>query len=596
MPFETYKLGIKRLDTTPVGAGGVVLNDNFTELADLAEAAQSHIYIDVMDYGAVGDGTTDDSGAFQAAIDVLEPTGGTLYVPSKYSYIVGNVTIESKYPIWIKSDMCNHILAGAATATWAAKGTIRPPLAGCTHIFKWTVASGVLATAGAGGGIQGVCFSDIYTTGPAGGAYHDRTISTGALWVDDALAWTCRDCEFQWLKGSAINVDNSIYCKIKESKFYYCGDLANTKPVLDIGGAAGYAFVWSDRLFMEGAFYTTILIRANGAIDHSRGYHENAANATYDATYVDADLGVAHLSNTYFGGTTGTAVILGTGVASGAGPSIQNCRFNNGPGANRMIWIKAGAYFARLSNLQLTAPAQTGALIDCASNDCTFSNIYCVNGGQILITGTNCHLSNFYCYAPSTPAGQYHFDLSAGTTAIGCVVDGKGVSVCHGFRTDDARLIGCEVKALATNTNGLYSTGVGDIYVGNTLSGISGTGVPITYSPGMIASGNQGYTATVTDLAGDDDVTLNAETGIITTKALTTAEGAVYQITLNNNYMHANSRFNWEVDRGTCTQGYATKIQTILLPAGGATLSFMNWPLGTGAYNGTMRILFEVVH
>jgi hypothetical protein len=283
-------------------------------------------------------------------------------------------------------------------------------------------------------------------------------------------------------------------------------------------------------------------------------------------------------------------------VASGAGPSIQNCRFNNSSGANRMVWIKAGAYFTRLSNLQMTAPAQTGALIECAANDCMISNIYQVNGGQIKITGTNCHLSNFYCYAPSTPAGQYHFDLSAGTTAIGCVVDGKGVSVCHGIKAADSRVIGCEVKALATNTNGLLSTTAGDIFVGNTLSGISGTGVAITYTAGMISHANQGHANEVTDLAGDDDVTLNNQAGIITTKALTTAEGATYQITLNNNLMHANSILLWEVTRGTCTQGYATKIQTLILPAGGATLSFANTPAGTGAYNGTMKIRFEVVH
>jgi len=40
-------------------------------------------YIDVLEYGAVGDGITDDSGAIQNALDALSQTGGLIYFPCK---------------------------------------------------------------------------------------------------------------------------------------------------------------------------------------------------------------------------------------------------------------------------------------------------------------------------------------------------------------------------------------------------------------------------------------------------------------------------------------------------------------------------------
>jgi polygalacturonase len=37
--------------------------------------------VSVKDFGAVGDGTTDDTAAIQAAIDSLSATGGIVFIP-----------------------------------------------------------------------------------------------------------------------------------------------------------------------------------------------------------------------------------------------------------------------------------------------------------------------------------------------------------------------------------------------------------------------------------------------------------------------------------------------------------------------------------
>lgn len=50
--------------------------------------------VNVLDYGAVGDGVTDSTAAIQAAIDALSPLGGTLYFP-KGSYIVSDANADN---------------------------------------------------------------------------------------------------------------------------------------------------------------------------------------------------------------------------------------------------------------------------------------------------------------------------------------------------------------------------------------------------------------------------------------------------------------------------------------------------------------------
>lgn len=50
---------------------------------DALENLKHHnaIYVNVKDYGAVGDGTTDDTAAFQSAMAIINDKGGVLYVP-----------------------------------------------------------------------------------------------------------------------------------------------------------------------------------------------------------------------------------------------------------------------------------------------------------------------------------------------------------------------------------------------------------------------------------------------------------------------------------------------------------------------------------
>lgn len=59
----------------------------------VAVGAQSKIVANVKDFGAVGDGTTDDKTAIQAALTSLASTGGTLFFPSGTYLTSGGLTV-----------------------------------------------------------------------------------------------------------------------------------------------------------------------------------------------------------------------------------------------------------------------------------------------------------------------------------------------------------------------------------------------------------------------------------------------------------------------------------------------------------------------
>jgi polygalacturonase len=46
--------------------------------------------VNVLDYGAVGDNSTNDAAAIQAAVNALPASGGALEFPSGKTFVIGN--------------------------------------------------------------------------------------------------------------------------------------------------------------------------------------------------------------------------------------------------------------------------------------------------------------------------------------------------------------------------------------------------------------------------------------------------------------------------------------------------------------------------
>lgn len=94
---------------------------------------------------------------------------------------------------------------------------------------------------------------------------------------------------------------------------------------------------------------------------------------------------------------------------------------------------------------------------------------------------------------------------------------------------------------------------------------------------------------TATSTAGA--ATITAQTGVITTEALTTAAGATYTMTLTNKLINASSIVTAVVGNGTNTVCGLVPI-TVTPGAGSAVMIFQN--PGLTALNGTVKIGFTV--
>jgi len=112
-----------------------VLSTCFLPRAAWAWASAGGTVIDVRDKGAKGDGVHDDTSAFQAAVDALPPSGGTVTVPP------GNYIIDAMRAINLRSNM---LLQMAPTATLTAIPNNSPR----SHVIKVWNASNVRITGG----------------------------------------------------------------------------------------------------------------------------------------------------------------------------------------------------------------------------------------------------------------------------------------------------------------------------------------------------------------------------------------------------------------------------------------------------------------
>src|SRR5262245_60266146 len=78
--------------TTPISAAA--LEDLETRVTDYAEIASGTVY-NVVNYGAVGDGSADDTAEVQAAIDDAKTNGGTVFFPPGTYKITSTLSCDS---------------------------------------------------------------------------------------------------------------------------------------------------------------------------------------------------------------------------------------------------------------------------------------------------------------------------------------------------------------------------------------------------------------------------------------------------------------------------------------------------------------------
>lgn len=179
--------------------------------------------VSVKDFGAVGDGTTDDTAAFAAAIAAL-PGGGRIYVPRGWYRITASLALHSGLSFY--GDSCANLTFGSPT------NNERP-----SHIFL-DADSGALFTHASGVQLESISFFDIsfaarlFPTTTARGTTVGFSFS--GSWPKDIKHVNFQRCQFANFGGQAINIVdptapsanpdwNVAPATMGDCTFYYCG-------------------------------------------------------------------------------------------------------------------------------------------------------------------------------------------------------------------------------------------------------------------------------------------------------------------------------------------------------------------------------------
>lgn len=114
-------VGVGTSETLPAGATRTYVSvaDGWIKWVP-SSAATASGGINVVDYGAKGDGVTDDTAALQAAANAIPASGGTLYVPRGTYLISGTIFLKSS--TLMRGDGAGSVILASATG-WVAGTT-----------------------------------------------------------------------------------------------------------------------------------------------------------------------------------------------------------------------------------------------------------------------------------------------------------------------------------------------------------------------------------------------------------------------------------------------------------------------------------------
>ncbi len=184
--------------------------------------------LNIKDFGAVGDGTTDDSTAIQAAIDATSP-GGNLFIPVGTYKIATGLTCNK--PIRLYGSGLYG--AGGARLKYTGAGTaLTFNTAGAGLICENFTIDGVSST----GTANGILIDNIFNSIRFTSVYVESFAAGTAVTIDDGFDMAFYSCNFRYSsigvklkKGVTTGVINNV-------KFYGCG-LANnaTGAIIEAG-------------------------------------------------------------------------------------------------------------------------------------------------------------------------------------------------------------------------------------------------------------------------------------------------------------------------------------------------------------------------
>ncbi len=156
-------------------------------------------WIDVKAFGALGNGTTDDTLAIQSALNQLQQSGGTVFFPCG-TYLVGEG--YSNVGLTISGSQFAFRLVGQGGTSWGSSTRQCARIVTASAIAILTVGNGI--TAQSGGFIEHLTFADISNGGAGGNAM-------GGIHLDCVSFLTLVDDEFDWFSNGKVAQGYAIF-------------------------------------------------------------------------------------------------------------------------------------------------------------------------------------------------------------------------------------------------------------------------------------------------------------------------------------------------------------------------------------------------
>lgn len=465
--------------------------------------------VNVLDFGAVGDGVADDTAAIQAAVDAVAATGGAIYFPVPRIYkITAQINVTSDYAVTLYSEM-------------GPDNTSSPD----SYIsIGNAIAGAVFNISARGSTIRGLWFRD--PTSVLGFSQGTRSVNA-ALKLSVFGMGKVIDCAFDGVLGSAIEIDNMIRGHIVRPHIRDCG--TPTKPALFLNPQAvnGAGQISIDAPHIETCYGEYLFVG------------QNAIDIKIVAGQFEADTSIANTNQIFIFNSGDRTNVIGCGFNRNTATEffglsnraiVSGCYFNAASGVPSDPQILLQGSFNQISGCRVSGTSATvGTSIEDVGTNNVFDGCYVFFGGNVVLgvstvwTGGGCRdlkTTEAFCITAGINASVIGAHVSgadvaggikavAGVTVSGCnVIQNAGLGIrCE---SSSAVIVGNHAN---TNTLGNYSfTGFPHGY--DTNVNHSGDGVyPLqasdTFAPGLIANGaSASRNITVTGAALGDTATV----------------------------------------------------------------------------------------
>ena len=321
---------------------------------------------DPLDYGAVGDGTTNDTAAFTSIITAINASGiksGTILLPGGYTFLIGTLTIP----------------LGVEGLVFQGQG-MQQSSSGAGSTLMHTAAGAMITTAASAGTIPGVKFKDLTLRGS--GASHGHMISCAT--PCKVNQWSIEDCFFVLgnTAASFIDFQTTSIANVTMARTHGAAATGHTVPIINIVADTTlnvFATGWYDLMINSDTTATAPIFHieyegAGTARDHTfinvifevcpggAAHFVGVQDVTMvDCWIADTSSPVDHLVE--FSSSSGGAVcsgitFIGCRLAGGGGATYQDLKIAGAASSCTMI-----ASFANYADVAVVRPVLINSTI-----------------------------------------------------------------------------------------------------------------------------------------------------------------------------------------------------------------------------------------